>query len=541
MAIYKVLIHCTLLFIWVAKHCSGQGRCSSLCLNGGTCNNSLCICLDRYTGRNCEYEYFDIQLSRTIHLETANESSDLSIPYFNKSIDTKTSLYFKIESEYECNVTFLQEGGHRTVQIIMKDKEIDDMIIRNDSIIHISFQFRKFNISIRREQDGFTLGTVQKVDRRFLRKTIYTEGKITNQAIFSSARKTEWTFYEADAVTSMSTKIFENPALICPILPQYNYMPLHVIFLNRSLQCSGKIGIETTCSTRGINIEYKCSEEREKCSDFNDILWIAACHTTTDRDCKSCKIRNYKRYIPKICQNFMTIVTDDSVIAADNCFEASKYLILWHEIRDVFSQDQSSSQRPLPTAKDFTTTFSDSESYTSEQSPSTRSLHTTRSATPTFNNDVSFTSTGLIVGASVSAAIIVILLICLLVILRRRSIETKSAKKNQPVHNFKDGNDHTGRQNIGLSIQGDLTEYNDLAMYRDSHQYEDLKSARTKPQETSYDYIDPHIHKQEPDNCKTDKINSTKNACAELIHDYLVFDPNEKKVASNIGRDLRHI
>lgn len=80
-----------------------------------------------------------------------------------------------------------------------KDNEIDDRIIRNDPIIHVScHQFRKFNISIRREPDGFTLGTVQMVDETFLRKTIirYTEGKFTNQAIFSSARKTEWTFYE---------------------------------------------------------------------------------------------------------------------------------------------------------------------------------------------------------------------------------------------------------------------------------------------------------------------------------------------------------
>lgn len=75
-------------------------------------------------------------------------------------------------------------------------------------------------------------------------------------------------------------------------------------------------------------------------------------------------------------------------------------------------------------------------------------------------------------------------------------------------------------------MRGDLTEYNDLDMRRDSHQYEDLKSARTKPQETSYDYIDHHIHKQETDICKTDKINSTKNACVELIHDYLVLDQN---------------
>ncbi|VDH99116.1 Hypothetical predicted protein, partial [Mytilus galloprovincialis] len=338
---------------------------------------------------------FDSQPSRTIHLETANENSDLSIPYFNKSIDTKTSLYFNIESGYECNITLLQEGDHRTVLIIMEDKEIDDRIIRNDPIIHVSHQFRKFNISIRREPDGFTLGTVQLVNRTFLRKTIirYTEGKITNQAIFSSARKTEWTFYEAGVVSSMETKILESYTHICPILPQYEEIPLHVSFLNRSSRWCGEIGFRTACNTKSIIIEYKCSDEREKCTD---ILWIGACHTTTDRDCKSCKIRNYERYIPKICQNDITIVTDDSLLAANNCFEASKYLILWHEIRDVFSQNQSSSQRPLSTTKDFPTTLSDSESYTSgeEQSPSTRSLHTTRSSTPTFNKDVSFRSTG---------------------------------------------------------------------------------------------------------------------------------------------------
>ncbi|CAC5385000.1 unnamed protein product [Mytilus coruscus] len=149
---------------------------------------------------------------------------------------------------------------------------------------------------------------------------------------------------------------------------------------------------------------------------------------------------------------------------------------------------------------------------------------------------------GLTIGASVSAVIIVILLICLLVLIRRRSIETKSAKKNQTVQNSEDWNDYTARQNIALPMQGDFTEYNELAMRRDSHQYGDLKSMGTKPNETTYDYIDPHIHKQETDIYKRDKITSTEDPGVELIQEYLVLDPNEKtsntvKVILNTGRD----
>ncbi|XP_076075989.1 uncharacterized protein LOC143046812 [Mytilus galloprovincialis] len=91
-------------------------------------------------------------------------------------------------------------------------------------------------------------------------------------------------------------------------------------------------------------------------------------------------------------------------------------------------------------------------------------------------------------------------------------------------------------------MQEDLTEYNDLAMRRDSHQYGDLKSAGTKPPETTYDYIDHHKYKQESDICKIDKINCIKDPGIELIEDYLVLDPNEKtsntvKVMSNTRRD----
>ncbi|CAG2218857.1 unnamed protein product [Mytilus edulis] len=149
---------------------------------------------------------------------------------------------------------------------------------------------------------------------------------------------------------------------------------------------------------------------------------------------------------------------------------------------------------------------------------------------------------GLTVGASVSAAIIVILLICLFVVLRRRSIERKSAKKHQTVQNSEDGNDYTGRQNIALPMQEDLTEYNELAMRRDSHQYGELTSVGTKPNETTYDYIDHHKHKQETDICKIDKINSMKDPGIELVQDYSVLDPNEKTlntvmVMSNTERD----
>lgn len=66
----------------------------------------------------------------------------------------------------------------------------------------------------------------------------------------------------ADTVSSMVTNIFKNAAVLCPILPQYKELPLNVNFLNKSLQCSGKIGIETECNTQGIIIEYKCSAER---------------------------------------------------------------------------------------------------------------------------------------------------------------------------------------------------------------------------------------------------------------------------------------
>ncbi|XP_071132459.1 uncharacterized protein [Mytilus edulis] len=600
MEIYTILINCFLLFIWETKNCSGQGtdssddiskcatypectndkicvetgRCGRSCENGGTCCNTVCRCPDRYSGTYCEYESFIIEISRTIHLETANEvDSDLSIPFFNKSINTKTSPYFKVEPGCEYNIILLQEVGHQTVKIMMEDKEneVDDRIIRNDPIIHVSCdQFRKFNISIRRETDGFTLGTVQMVNNTFLRKTIirYTKGKITNQATFSSARKTEWTFYETDTVSSTETHInvFNDSALLCPILPEYIKIPLHVSFLNRSSQWCRKNRIKTACDTRGINIEYTCSDEREKCTDFHDVLWIAACHTTTERDCKSCKIKRFKSDIPKICQiteNIRT-VTYNLVLAADNCFDASRYLIIWNEIRDVFPPDQYSSQRPSPTAG-FLTTLSDSASYTTveDQSPSTKVLQTTRSLTPTYSEHVSVSSTagdmlkddnkrqqisdnekviGLTVGASVSAAIIVILLICLLLVLRRRSIERKSAKKNQTVQNSEDGNDYTRRQNIALPMQEDLTEYNELAMRRDSHQYGELTSVGTKPNETTYDYIDHHIHKQETDICKIDKINSMKDPGIELVQDYSVLDPNEKTlntvmVMSNTERD----
>lgn len=70
------------------------------------------------------------------------------------------------------------------------------------------------------------------------------------------------TFYLfADTVSSMETNILRNSALICPILPHYKELPLHVSFLNRSLQCSGKIGIGTACDEQGIVIKYKCSDE----------------------------------------------------------------------------------------------------------------------------------------------------------------------------------------------------------------------------------------------------------------------------------------
>ncbi|VDI11863.1 Hypothetical predicted protein [Mytilus galloprovincialis] len=239
-------------------------------------------------------------------------------------------------------------------------------------------------------------------------------------------------------------------------------------------------------------------------------------------------------------------------------------LIVLFCVLDVFSQDQSSSQRPSSTAKAFTTIFSDSASYTTveEQSSSTRSSQTTGSLIPTYNEHVSFTSTagnmfiddnnprpisdnqkviGLTVGASVSAVIIVILLICLLVVLRRRSIERNSAKKNQTTQNSEDGHDYTGHQNIALPMQ-DLSDYNELAMHRDSHQYGDLTSVGTKPNETTYDYIDHHKHNQETDICKIDQINSSKDPGDELVQDYSLLDPNEKtlntvKVKSNTERD----
>ncbi|XP_063447545.1 uncharacterized protein LOC134727087 [Mytilus trossulus] len=422
------------------------------------------------------------------------------------------------------------------MRIIMEEKKIDiRTIIRTDSSkIHIScHHFRNVSVSIRWNEDGFTLGTVKSINNTLFRKTVisYT-GKPAHQAIFSSAKKVGWILYE--------------------------------------------------------------ERRTEKCTDRQETLWIAACQAI-DRDCNSCKINSFKRDITKSpIAGDIIIVTKSSILAADNCFVASTYLILWHEIRDVFPPDQYSSQRPSPTAVYFTT-LSDSASYTTveekssptrllqttrsltpihseqvsvtstveEKSSPTRLLQTTRSLTPIHSEQVSVTSTagsmliddnkpdqisdnqkviGLTVGASISAVIIVILLTCLLVVLRRRSIERKSAKKNQTVQNSEDGNDYTGRQNIALPMQEDLSEYNELVMRRDSHQYGDLTSMGTKLNETTYDYIDHHKHKQETDICKTDKINSIQDPGDELIHDYSVLDPNEKtlntvKVMSNTGRD----
>lgn len=73
----------------------------------------------------------------------------------------------------------------------------------------------------------------------------------------------------ADAVSSMETKIIENSVLICPILPQYKDIPLHVSFLNRSLQCSG---IETACDKQSIVIRYKCSDERGNLYEYMKML-----------------------------------------------------------------------------------------------------------------------------------------------------------------------------------------------------------------------------------------------------------------------------
>lgn len=151
---------------------------------------------------SCTFKYnisdFNIQPFRTIHFVTANKTSDISIPYFNISVDTKTSLYFKIQTGCECSITLLQDG-YRAVQIIIEDKEFDRSL-KNGPIIHLSCHlFRNVNIFIRWEPDGFTLETVQLNGTTILRKTVInnTLGNAANQAIFSSAGKTEWTFYEA--------------------------------------------------------------------------------------------------------------------------------------------------------------------------------------------------------------------------------------------------------------------------------------------------------------------------------------------------------
>ncbi|CAG2223490.1 unnamed protein product [Mytilus edulis] len=147
--------------------------------------------------------------------------------------------------------------------------------------------------------------------------------------------------------------------------------------------------------------------------------------------------------------------------------------------------------------------------YVEEQSTSTRSLQTTRSLTPSYSEHIN-----------------------------RKEL----SKKIQTLQTSEDGNDYTGRQNIALPMQEDLTEYNELAMRRDSHQYGELTSVGTKPNETTYDYIDHHKHKQETDICKIDKINSIKDPGIELVQDYSVLDPNEKTlntvmVMSNTERD----
>ncbi|CAC5377289.1 unnamed protein product [Mytilus coruscus] len=343
----------------------------------------------------------------------------------------------------------------------------------------------------------------------------------------------------------IGVKQFGKFSGLCPIFPRRKEEQLHVNVLNRSSRCSANLEVTATYDINNIIIKYRCNIITEKCNVLRQMLWISACQASSSTGCNNCKIMSYRRDITTICPNSssLKIVTDNQLLAANDGFDVSQYLIIWHEIKDVFSQDQSSSQRPLPTTEVFTTTFSDSASYTTveEQSSSTSSLQTTRSLAPTYSEHVSFTSTAgkMLIDdnkphpISDSQKVIAYAF---------RSLETKSYKKNQTIQNSENGNDYTGRQNIALPMQGDLTEYNELAMRRDSHQYGDLKSVGTKLHETTYDYIDPNIHKQETDICKNGELTSTNDPGVEFIQEYSVLDPNEKtsnavKVILNAGRD----
>ncbi|CAC5385002.1 unnamed protein product [Mytilus coruscus] len=543
--------------------------CSVECLNCGTCLIKSCNCADGNTGSICEIKSLDIRSLRKIKFVTANENGDFSLPYFQKSVN-KDSLYFNFSRGCPRNVTLLQETVNRTIEFIMETRNTTDtkIYINDSSMFRISVSCLHFqNIFISWSGGVFTFGTIHLFDNKLLRKTVenYSQKGTMYQAIFSSGVNTEWTLYEADAAnSSVSLKSSSGKTYqVCPIFEKRK--EFRVTVLNISSRCSQQLEIATECTTdRFITVKSNCSAIRDNCHGQREILWITVCTTPEPNSCNRCKIKNFRFDLTKTCSVAdIDIVTKIRLNTSNTCIAATQYIIMWNEIK---VEDQSSSTRNIPTTWPFTptSTYGEHDLFTSSvegQSSSTRSLQTTRSITSTYSEHVSYTSTasniedkdshsmsdnqkviGLTIGASVSAVIIVILLICLLIVIRRRSLETKSDKKNQTVQNSEDENDYTGRQNIALPMQGDWTEYNELAMRRDSHQYGDLKSVGTKLHETTYDYIDPHIHKQETDVCKNDELTSTNDPGVELIQEYSVLDPNEKtsnavKVILNAGMD----
>ncbi|XP_052071834.1 uncharacterized protein LOC127710124 isoform X2 [Mytilus californianus] len=440
MAIYTILIHCSLLFIWEAAYCSGieetdpscsvkclnggtclinscncpnentgniceiKNLCSVRCLNGGKCIINACICPDEYTGKYCEYEYLDRQPLREIKFTTANETSNFSVPYFKKVVN-KDSLYLTVSKGCPRNVTLLQKIVNRTIELIMETRNTTDTIINiNDSsMFRISVSCLHFhNISISWKGGVFKFGTIHLFDNKLLRKTVqnYSQKGTMYQAIFSSGVNTEWTLYEADAdnssvsLKSSSGQIYQ----VCPIFEERK--EFRVTVLNISSRCRQQLEMATECTNDRLIVKSNCSAIRDNCHGLREILWITVCTTPQPNSCNRCKIKNLRFDLTKACSVAADsdIVTKIRLITSNTCIAATQYIIMWNEIKVEHVEDQSSSTRNIPTTWPFTqtSTYGEHDLFTSSvegQSSSTHSLQTTRSITPTYSEHVPYTST----------------------------------------------------------------------------------------------------------------------------------------------------